>query len=154
MKPFHDLLGAPGPFDPTERYATSWLLPPLFLGCLRLLFSLYAFVTTFFTFGWNDSHHASQAVRQSFSYFTNLTYWGLAFYFLFSGVHTLSYMHTGRSWLKGWPWPLQAAHAIFYTTVVTLPILVTAVFWVRNPQVPIFSLSVTRVTEQVLRRNF
>lgn len=28
-----------------------------------------------------------------------------------------------------WPRALQAAHAVFYTTVVTLPFLVTGVFW-------------------------
>lgn len=130
MRPFYDLLGAPIPFDPTERFTTSWLLAPLLLGGIRLLVSVYAFVTIFFTFGWNDSHRASQAARRSFSYFTNLTFWGLAFYFLLSGLHTLSYARKGRSWLGGWPRPLQAAHAILYTTVVTLPILVTAVFWV------------------------
>ena len=134
MKPVYDLLGAPRPFDPTERYTSSWLLPPLFLGCLRLLLSTYAFVTIFFTFGWHDSHQDSQDSRQSFSFFTDLTYWGLAVYFLFSALHTLSYARTGRSWLSRWPRPFQAAHAVFYTTVVTLPILVTAVFWVDTSQ--------------------
>ena len=139
MKSVYDLLGAPTPFDPTERYTSSWLLPPLLLGCLRLLLSIYAFVTIFFTFGWHDTHQASQESRRSFSFFTNLTYWGLAFYFLFSALHTFSYARTGRSWLSRWPRPFQAAHAIFYTTVVTLPILVTAVFWVYTSW-PRFSL--------------
>ena len=129
MKSLYDLLGAPHPFDPTDRYTTSWLLSPLLLGCLRLLISVYSFVTIFFILGWDDSHDDSVAARRSFSYFTDLTYWGLAFHFLFSSLHTLSYARTGTSWLQRWPRPLQAAHTIFYTSVVTFPILVTAVFW-------------------------
>ena len=130
MRTLYDLLGLPShSFDATHRYTTSWLLPPLLLGCLRLSLAIYCFVTIFFIFGWHDSHHNSRAVRQSFSYFTNLTYWGLAFYFLFSSLHTLSYARTGHAWLQSWPRPMQAAHAVFYTTVVTFPILVTAVFW-------------------------
>ncbi|MCJ1291358.1 hypothetical protein MMC34_002901 [Xylographa carneopallida] len=118
-----------------SRYTTSWLLPPLPLGCLRFLLSLYAFVTTFTILGTDTPLSA----RQSFSYFTVLTYWGLAFYFLFSGLHTLSYARSGTSWLQRWPRPLQAFHAIFYSTVVTFPFLVTIVFWAvlyRGPWFP------------------
>lgn len=67
--------------------------------------------------------------RHSFSYFTNLTYWGLAFYFFFSALHTVSYVRTGSPLLSRWPRPLQALHSFFYTTVVTFPVLVTVVFW-------------------------
>ena len=109
-----------------SRYTTSWLLPPLSLACLRLVLSLYAFVTTFTVLATDTPLSA----RQSFSYFTVLTYWGLAFYFLFSGLHTLSYARSGVSWLQRWPRPFQALHALFYSTVVTFPFLVTIVFWV------------------------
>lgn len=129
MPSIYNLLGVSQPFDPSHRYTTSWLLPPSILAGLRLLFSIYAFVTIFFIFGWNGSHDKAKYSLQSFSYFTNLTYWGLAFYFLFSALHTLSYARTGTSWLQNWPQPLQAAHAIFYSTIVTFPILVTIVFW-------------------------
>lgn len=129
MRSLYGLLGVHDSSESTNRYTTSWLLPPILLGLLRLLISTYCFVAIFFIFGWDDSHHNSLAARHSFSYFTNLTYWGLAFYFLFSSLHTLSYASTGRAWLQTWPRPLQAAHALFYTTVVTFPILVTAVFW-------------------------
>lgn len=140
MSRFYNLLGVDDPFDPTSRYTTSWLLPPFFLAVLLILFSIYAFITIFTIFGWDDSHQLALNARQSFSYFTNLTYWGLAFYFLFSALHTFSYARTGHAWLQGWPRPLQAAHAIFYATIVTFPILVTLVFWVvlyRNPWYPI-----------------
>jgi hypothetical protein len=122
-------LGVPRPFDPAERYTTSWLLSPRLLACSRLLLSVYAFVTIFYTFGWNGSHRREQASRRSFSYFTDLTYWGLAFYFLASALHTMQYARTGQSWLRNWPRALQAAHAVLYTTVVTFPFLVTIVYW-------------------------
>ena len=129
MKSLYDLLGVSTPFDLTDRFTSSWILPPLLLGALRLILSLYCFVAMFFIFGWSDSHHDSLAARRSFSYFTDLTYWGLAFYFLFSSIHTLSYARTNRSFLQRWPKPFQATHSIFYTTIITFPILVTAVFW-------------------------
>ena len=131
MPSLYPLLGVPHnpPFDPISRYTTSWLLPPTLLASIRLLISLYAFITIFFILGWDSSHSDSAGARQSFSFFTNLTYWGLAFYFLVSALHTFSYARRGFSWLQGWPKALQAAHAVFYTTIVTFPILVTVVFW-------------------------
>ena len=118
-----------------SRYTTSWLLTPFFLAVFRLLLCLYAFVTTFTILATDTPLSA----RQSFSYFTVLTYWGLAFYFLFSGLHTLSYARSGVSWLQRWPWSLQALHAVFYSTIVTFPFLVTIVFWAilyRGPWFP------------------
>lgn len=129
MTLLYNLVGVSRPLDPADRYATSWLLSPTILAFLRLSLSLWAFTTIFVIFGWNDSHGDVQHSHRSFSYFTNLTYWGLAFYFLFSGLHSFSYARRGTSWLRSWPRPLQAAHAIFYTTVITFPILVTVVFW-------------------------
>lgn len=123
------LVGVSRPFDPANRYTTSWLLPPILLAVLRLSLSLWAFTTIVVIFGWNGSHGGAQSSRRSFSYFTDITYWGLAFYFLFAGLHSFSYARTGKSWLRSWPRPLQAAHAIFYTTVVTFPFLVTIVYW-------------------------
>lgn len=142
MSKIYPLLGVPTttPFDPTSRFTTSWLLPPYLLASLRLLFSLYAFITTFAIFGWNGAHGFAIASRRSFSFFTNLTYWGLAFYFFFAALHTFSYARTGEPWLRGWPRPLQAAHAVLHTTVVTFPFLVTLVFWAVLYRGPWFSV--------------
>lgn len=123
------VFGAAQPFDPTHRYTTSWILPPLLLAIIRLILSIYAFTTTFFVLGWHGVHQRHDLDRQYFSYFTNLTYWGIGFYFLFSSMHTFKYALTGASWLQKWPVTLQIAHTVFYTTIVTFPILVTAVFW-------------------------
>lgn len=114
-----------GEFDPTSRYVTSWLLPPGALFALRAIFSLYAFTTIFFIFGWNGSHGDSEDSRHSFSYFTHLTYWGLAFYYAFSAMHTAAYWLKGISFLARWPKALQIAHSMFYSTIVVYPWLVT-----------------------------
>ena len=150
MSKFYALLGVNAPFDPTQTYTTSWLLSSLLLALIRLLLSLYAFITIFTIFGSDDSHHDSILVRQWFSYFTNLTYVGLAFYFLFSAIHTFSYWRTGKAFLQGWPKALQAAHAVFFTTVVTFPFLVTIVYWVvlyRNPWFPVVEDAWTNVCD-------
>ncbi|KAF2631258.1 hypothetical protein BU25DRAFT_407781 [Macroventuria anomochaeta] len=118
-----------GQFDPTYRFETSWILPPGVLFGIRALLSLYAFVTLFTIFGWNGTHGRSEDSQRSFSYFTNLTYWGLAFYYAFSAAHTGSYWLTGTPFLARWPKWLQVAHSMFYSTVVIYPWIVTAVYW-------------------------
>ena len=88
MPSFYRLLGVDSPvFDPDHRFVTSWLLSPAALASVRLLFSLYAFLTQFVILGLSGR----VLDEQSFSYFTVLTYWGLAFYFLVAGVHTAGY---------------------------------------------------------------
>jgi hypothetical protein len=115
-----------GHFDPTHRFVTSWILPPGVLFGIRTLLAVYAFTTLFTIFGWNGTHGNSEASRQSFSFFTNLTYWGLAFYYAFSAAHTGSYWLTGTSFLARWPKPLQVAHSMFYSTIVVYPFIVTS----------------------------
>lgn len=117
-----------GTFDPTQRFVTSWVLPPVVLFAVRALLSIYAFTTIFTIFGWNGGHGMGQESRYTFSYFTHLTYWGLAFYHAFSAVHTLSYCLTGTSFLARWPKALQVAHSMFYSTVVVYPWIVTGTF--------------------------
>ena len=141
MAGFYHYLGVDEPFDPTHRFATSWILPVWVLFGIRAILvgpsscrqsmstdpckSLYAFVVLFFIIGWDGTRGDLTDVRQSFSFFTDLTYWGLAFYFLFAAIHTFSYARTGGALLNRWPRPLQALHSIYYTSIVTLPFLVT-----------------------------
>jgi hypothetical protein len=115
-----------GHFDPTHRFVTSWILPPGALFGLRILLAVYAFTTQFTIFGWNSSHGDSEASRHSFSFFTSLTYWGLAFYYAFSAMHTGSYWLTGTSLLTRWSKSLQIAHSMFYSTIVVYPWIVTS----------------------------
>ncbi|KAF2180066.1 hypothetical protein K469DRAFT_753580 [Zopfia rhizophila CBS 207.26] len=116
-------------FDSTFRFETSWILPPSLLFSLRALLSLYAFTTIFTIFGYNATHGMSANSRHSFSFFTNLTYWGLAFYFAFSALHTGSYWFSGKPLLARWPRLLQTAHSMFYTTITIFPWIVTIVYW-------------------------
>ncbi|KAF1944411.1 hypothetical protein EJ02DRAFT_398643 [Clathrospora elynae] len=118
-----------GTFDPTYRFATSWILPTGVLFGIRTLLALYAFITLFTIFGLNRNHAEPGTSGRSFSFFTVLTYWGLAFYYAFSAAHTGSYWLTGTPFLARWPKALQVAHSMFYSTIVVYPWIVTAIFW-------------------------
>jgi len=120
LAPYH------GNFDPSQRFVTSWILSPAILFFVRALLSLYAFTTLFTIFGFNGSHGMSEASQHSFSYFTHLTYWGLAFYQAFAALHTGKYWLTGTSFLARWPKALQVAHSMFYSTIVVYPWIVTS----------------------------
>ena len=155
----YNLMGAPRPFDTANKYTSSYCVSTLILALTRLLFAVYAFTTLFFQLAYESTVHSEDqrwTARHHLSYFTNLCYWGLAFYLLMSGVHTLAHYITSRqqSTVKGgggrlsfwhylnltlWPRPLQALHAILYSTAMTFPPLVTIVFWgvlYRNPWWP------------------
>lgn len=98
----------------------------------RPLQSLFAFTVLIFNLIWRSvapGYGGRVAAGQSFSYFTILTYWGLAFYFLFASIHTFSYARTGTPLLNRWPRALQTLHSFYYTTVTTYPFLVTIVYW-------------------------
>lgn len=130
----------------SRAFFSSWLLPPLALALLRAVLSIYCFTTIFYSFGWFahniDVFHlkdinlpeitfslGASAIGKSFSYFTYLSYWGQAFYFAVSSMHTLVYWRTGRTWLERWPRWLQVAHSVFYTSVVCFPAMVSAIYW-------------------------
>ncbi|KAL4729021.1 hypothetical protein ACLX1H_003429 [Fusarium chlamydosporum] len=145
----HDL------WDPSNRFETSWLLNPWLLFAARALISVYAFVTRFFVIGWTCTHDelgGCKAVGMSFSYFTILTYWGIAFYFAVAALHTVTYAIRGRSLLDTFPRPLQALHALFYSTIVTYPFLVTIVYWVVLYKGPWFPLDLFALFEIVIPR--
>ncbi|KAK0391613.1 hypothetical protein NLU13_1113 [Sarocladium strictum] len=130
-------------WDPSHRFETSWLLPPWLLFACRALLSLYAFVTLFFSIGWWCTHAdlgGCSSAGNSFAFFTVLTYWGLAFYFLVAAIHTGSYAATGRPLLDRFPRPLQALHSLYYTSAVTFPFVVTIVYWGVLYSNPWFSL--------------
>jgi len=130
MLPFNSLMGADPAHDSLHHFETSWIFPSYVLASIRAIASLYAFVTIFFIFGWRGSHGDDLGNRRSFSYFTNLSYWGIAFYFLIAAIHTFLYARTARSvLLDKWPRFLRALHSLFYTTIVTFPFLVTIVYW-------------------------
>ena len=117
-------------FHLNHRFVTSWLISPTLLAILRSLVALYAFFTLFFILGWQGTHAALKyRNNQEFGYFTVLTFWGIAFYYLFAAFHTLIYARSGRAPLDRWSRPLQALHSLFYSTIITFPFLVTIVYW-------------------------
>ncbi|CAI7677594.1 hypothetical protein N7533_006623 [Penicillium manginii] len=129
--PSSTLFGVDPVRDNLHYYETSWLLSPTLLASLRALISTYIFVSIFFIWGWDGTHGDRDAIGQSFSFFTWLTYWGLGFYTLFAAIHTALYARTGRSVLfDRWPRTLRAMHGILYTTITVYPPLVTLVFWI------------------------
>jgi hypothetical protein len=141
MANFYHLIGVrEDDFHQSHRFVTSWLLPPTLLAILRGLVALYTFITIFFIFGWQGSHGLTHQNNSDFSYFTSLTFWGIAFYFLFSAIHTALYARRGYAPLDHWPRPLQALHSLFYTTIITFPFLVTIVFWVILYEGPWFTV--------------
>ncbi|KAI1739094.1 hypothetical protein F4680DRAFT_422829 [Xylaria scruposa] len=127
------------PFDPTHRFETSWLVPPMTLFFIRALISLYIFTVLLFNIGYNcarPSLGGCDTSRDAFSYFTVLSYWGLGFYFLTSAFHTFMYARRGGGGgggaaapLNSWPRALQWLHSLFYSTVTVFPFLVIIVFW-------------------------
>lgn len=130
MTKFYHLMGVrEDDFTLSHRFVTSWLLPPTFLAILRGLIALYALTTIFFVYGWQETHGLAEENKRELSYFTNLTFWGIACYFTISAFHTAFYARRGHAPLDHWPSLLQALHSLFYTTIVTFPFLVTIVFW-------------------------
>ncbi|CAN8100938.1 unnamed protein product [Discula destructiva] len=119
-------------WDPSHRYETSWLLPPYALAALRATLGCYGLFVLLFQSGWYCTHASEggcPSAADQFSYFTVLTYWGLATYNLTAATHTFTYARTGRPLLDRFPRPLQALHAFFHTTVTVYPFIVTAVYW-------------------------
>ncbi|KAL1903164.1 hypothetical protein Sste5346_000449 [Sporothrix stenoceras] len=120
------------PWDPSHRFVTSWLLRPAVLAFLRGLFGIYILVTLIVVIIYdcrNLDLGGCAAAGDTFSYFTVLTYWGLAFYFIVAAIHTATYARTGSALLDRFPRFLQQAHGLFYSTITVYPFIVTAVYW-------------------------
>ena len=108
--------------------STSWLLSPWLLFALRALISLYAFAVLFTRIGrWEQSDDPGDEgdAGRSFSFFTVLSYWGIAFYSAFAAAHSASFALKGKAWLESWPGWLRFAHSAFYVTVTVFPWVVT-----------------------------
>ncbi|KAF8253046.1 hypothetical protein K440DRAFT_535035 [Wilcoxina mikolae CBS 423.85] len=125
MPSVYTLFNVPTPFDPHNRFQTSYILPPSILFFIRALIGIYIFAALIYKLSYDDAKDRDQ----HFSYFTNLTYWGLGFYFITSAFHTGVYAKKGVASLETWKKPLQLAHTVFYTTVINFPLLVTIVYW-------------------------
>lgn len=146
MLAIYELLGVPASGFNSRPFTTSWLLPQYALAAVRLLLSLYIVTSISYSYAFFAGHKVTfhlqdvgikpitfqvgaEGIRQSFSYFTYLSYWSQSFYFFFAAMHTFVGARRGNTWLDYWPRPFQAAHSIYYTCVTTLPFLVSSVYW-------------------------
>lgn len=123
-------LGLSLPFDSQYKLVTSPFFSPTVLAFIRLTFAVYLLFTLLFVLVWDivRDHDASSY----FSYFTELTGIGLCSYFWAASTQSFFYLRYQRKRfpLQNWPRFLQFLHLFLQSTIVTLPILVTIVFWV------------------------
>jgi hypothetical protein len=130
MPRFLVLFGADPDLDSLHPYETSWLLSPGLFAGLRALIGAYLWATIIVIYSWDSAHGETKTNKESFSYFTFLNLWGMAFYFLVAFVHTILYARTGRSVIfNRIPRFFRALHSFFYTCNTTFPILVLIVYW-------------------------
>ena len=130
----------------SQPFVTSWLLRSYALASIRVFMSVYCFFTIFFSWAWFAKHEVVfhlqdiaipkmtfmmgvNAIGRSFSYFTYLSYWGLAFYFAFAGMHTFVFAKRGTTWLDNWPVLMKLLHSILYSSIVCYPFLVSSIYW-------------------------
>jgi len=122
-------LGLALPFDSQCKFVTSPFFSPTVLACIRLTFGVYLLTTLIVVLVKTmvTTHDASNY----FAYFTELTGIGLCSYLWAAGTQTVFYVGSGhkRYPLQRWPRFLQFLHVLLHTTIVTLPILVTIVYW-------------------------
>lgn len=134
-------------FDADRTFVRSSLVSPALLGTARAVISLYCFSTIIVGYTWQAFNIAQNylqdvklppypfitnylAIGRSFSFFTWLCFWSQAFYFLVSSIHTFCFAGYHRTWLHDkFPKPLQLAHSLWYTTIITFPFLVSTMFW-------------------------
>lgn len=125
MRSFYALIGvAPSGFDPEHSFVTSWLLPPLWLAVYRSLFALFGWANLISSWVYDGIKEPAE-IGPEFSYFTNLTWWGITCYMTIAAIHTFVYVKNGYPWLDRWWRSLQALHSLFYTTICVFPIIVT-----------------------------
>jgi len=124
MSKFYRLFQITQPFDATNRFQTSYVLAPAALACVRLLISVYIFTTNIYRLARARAAGNTSEIEQHWSYFTNLTYWSMGFYFLFAGFHGLVYSRRGLAPLQTWPRMLQLLHGVLWTTMSSYSLVV------------------------------
>ncbi|EER29404.1 hypothetical protein D8B26_008114 [Coccidioides posadasii str. Silveira] len=140
--------------DRPFAFETSWFFPPLVFGIVRIVISVYSLVTILVIYGWSATHGQTSNIARWFSYFTNLSFVGVAAYFLVAGIHSFCYAARGRSVLfEKWPRFLRSLHSLLYTTVTVFPLLVLIVYWAilyRGTWFPVVFNAWTNVSQHIL----
>ncbi|PGH31478.1 hypothetical protein GX50_05720 [[Emmonsia] crescens] len=154
MRSIHALMGADPAHDNLHHFETSWLFSPLIFSILRLIIFFYCLLTLVIIFAYEGANGRGIHDAQAFSYFTNLSFIGILWYFLVAAIHTFLYSRKGRSvLLNKWPRWLRSMHSLFYTTVVCYPFVVMAVYWAllyRGPWYPVRFNAWTNISQHAL----
>lgn len=137
----HSWFGLHRPFDQKYRAVTSGIVQPWVLFTIRLILAIYAVaasvvhIVIFGTIG-DDANYGLY-----YAYFTRLTWIGLTAYYcaaaFHSGIFVMSIRQLKRGTVSRAPWyPLQKwgrflqfLHLWLFSTVITMPLLVTIVYW-------------------------
>jgi hypothetical protein len=117
--------------DDENRTVSSPYIKPVYLGLMRLLFGTYMVTSFTVQYVLLVSQKSPFLKRQAYKLLGDImfhSYLGLAVYFLFSGGHTLVFAYNKRNPLSTWPRPLQLAHRLLQTTVLTFPLLCTIIY--------------------------
>lgn len=129
---FYRFFGLDGniPFD-YNRTVSSPYIRPMYLGGIRILFGLYMLASFVIYFSILAAQENKFLRKQAWKLFGDImfhSYLAMAVYFFFSGYHTIVFAIRRRSPLLLWTRPLQLAHLILQTTVLTLPPVCTFIY--------------------------
>ena len=118
------------PFD-HDRSITGSYIRPVYLGIIRLLFGVYMLVSFLVYFSILAEQKNKFLKKQAWKLLGDImfhSYLGMTGYFLASSYHTLVYARKKRSPLSSWARPLQLAHLLLQTSVLTFPLFCTIIY--------------------------
>jgi len=137
----HSWFGLHDPFDPKYRIVTSGIVQPWILFIIRLIIALYTVASSLAHLIIYEGVQTGHPADQYYIYFTRLTFIGVTAYFSAVAFHTgffvLSLRQLKRGKVSRAPWyPLQKWGKVFqflhlwlFSTIITMPIVVTVVYW-------------------------
>ena len=129
---FYRFFGLNGgiPYD-NDRSVSSPYIRPFLLGFMRILFGVYMLVSFSIYFSTRAAQKNKFLKKQAWKLLGDImfhSFLGMAGYFLVSGYHTVVYAHKKQNPLSSWTRPLQLAHLILQTTVLTFPLACTIIY--------------------------
>lgn len=137
----HSWFGLHEPFDPKYRVVTSGIVQPWVLFIIRLIIALYTVAASLAHIIIYEGVQTGHLADQYYIYFTRLTFIGVTAYFSAAAFHTGFFVLSLRQLKRGkvsrapwyplqkWPRVLQFLHLWLFSTIITMPVVVTAVYW-------------------------
>lgn len=115
----------------TLRTVESPYLRPRYLCLIRYVLAIYCWISFFVYFGFLATQKSKFLRKQAWKLLGDImfhSYLGMALYFTFAAYHTHIYVLRKRNPLSRWPRPLQLAHLILQSTVLTFPLFCTIIY--------------------------